>query len=84
MGLSSVHFKSSANTKAVCTELTANLKAQAGTNDGSDLITPASSILRRKRGDAKLTIFVKPEGGGSEVKMFTEGLLWSKKVMCDV
>jgi hypothetical protein len=78
-GIEHVTFKSSANPKAVCTELSANLKAQGWSNDGSDLITPASSILKRKRGGAKLTIFVKPEGGGSEVKMFTEGLAWDEK-----
>ena len=64
--------------KAACTELTANLKAQGWTTEGSDMITPASSILRRKHGKASLTIFVKPEGGGSEVKMMTEGLDWSE------
>ena len=74
-----VHFKSKSNVKAVCAELTANLKAQGWTNDGSDLITPASSILKRKRGDAALTIFVKPEGGGSQVQIFTEGLSWDEK-----
>jgi hypothetical protein len=74
-----VVFKSKSNTKAVCAELTANLKAQGWTKEGSDLITPASSILKRKRGDAALTIFVKPEGGGSEVKIFTEGLAWEEK-----
>lgn len=71
-----VIFKSKASTKAVCAELTANLKAQGWTTDGRDLITPASSILKRKRGEAALTIFVKPEGGESEVKIFTEGLSW--------
>ena len=71
-----VLFKSKSNTKAVCAELTANLKAQGWTNDGSDLITPASSIFKRKRGDAALTIFVKPESGGSQVQIFTEGLSW--------
>ena len=74
-----VLFKSKANTKAVCAELTANLNAQGWTKDGSDLITPASSILKRKRGGASLTIFVKPDGGGSEVKIFTEGLSWEEK-----
>jgi hypothetical protein len=74
-----VAFKSKANTKAVCAELAANLKAQGWTNDGSDLITPASSILTRKRQGAALTIFVKPDGGGSEVKIFTEGLAWDEK-----
>src|SRR6266536_1789237 len=74
-----VVFKSKSNVKAVCTELAANLKAQGWTKDGSDLVTAASSILKRKRGDAELTIFVKPESGGSEVKIFTEGLSWDEK-----
>jgi hypothetical protein len=69
-----VLFKSKANVKSVCAELSANLKAQGWTKDGSDLVTPAAAILKRKRGDAALAIFVKPESGGSEVKMFTEGL----------
>ena len=69
-------FKSNSNVKAVCAELAANLKAQGWTKEGSDLITPASSILKRKRGDASLTIFVKPENGGSKVQIFTEGLAW--------
>ena len=74
-----VLFKSKANVKAVCAELAANLKAQGWTKEDSDMITPASSILKRKRGDAALTIFVKPENGGSEVKIFTEGLSWDEK-----
>jgi hypothetical protein len=72
-------FKSKANVKSTCTELSANLKGQGWTKQGSDLITPASAILKRKRGDAELTIFVKPEGGGSEVKMMAEGLAWDEK-----
>src|SRR5262249_26647571 len=72
-------FKSKANVKSACTELSANLKAQGWTKEGSDLITPASAILKRKRGEAELTIFVKPASGGSEVKMMTEGLAWDEK-----
>ncbi len=72
-------FKSKANVKSVCAELAANLKVQGWTNDGSDLVTPASSILKRKRGDASLTIFVKPENGGSQVQIFTEGLSWDEE-----
>jgi hypothetical protein len=74
-----IGFKSKANVKSACAELSANLKAQGWTKQGSDLITPASAILKRKRGDAELTIFVKPESGGSEVKMMTEGLAWDEK-----
>ena len=66
------------NVKSVCAELAANLKAQGWTNDGPDMIQPQSSILKRKRGDATLTIFVKPDNGGSQVQMFTEGLAWSE------
>ena len=72
-------FKSKANVKNTCSELSANLKAQGWTKQGSDLVTPASAILKRKRGDAELTIFVKPESGGSEVTMMTEGLAWDEK-----
>ena len=71
-----VVFKSKSNVKNVCAELAANLKAQGWTNDGRDMIQLQSSILKRKRGKAALTIFVKPESGGSEVKIFTEGLSW--------
>ena len=72
-------FKSKTNVKSVCAELAANLKAQGWTKQGSDLITPGSSILKRKRGDAELTIFVKPESGGSKVQFMTEGLAWDEK-----
>ncbi|HEV2842565.1 MAG TPA: hypothetical protein VGW39_14675 [Chthoniobacterales bacterium] len=74
-----VLFKSKASTKAVVAELTANLKAQGWATDGRDLVTPASSILKRKRGEASLTIFVKPDEGGSKVQIFTEGLSWTEK-----
>ena len=72
-------FKSKANVKSVCAELAENLKVQGWTKDGSDLVTPASSILKRKRGDASLTIFVKPDNGGSQVQIFTEGLSWDEE-----
>ena len=65
--------------KSTCAEFSANLKGQGWTKQGSDLITPASAILKRERGDAGLTIFVKPESGGSEVKMVFEGRAWDEK-----
>src|SRR5207237_6020502 len=61
-----VVFKSKSNVKKVCAELAANLKAQGWTNDGMDLVQPQSSILKRKRGEATLTIIVTYEVGGSE------------------
>ena len=69
-------FRSKSDVKKVCAELAASLKAQGWTIDGRDMVNPQSSILKRKRGDAALTIFVKPADGGSEVKMMTEGLSW--------
>jgi len=74
-----LNFKNKANVKSVCAELAANLKTQGWTKEGSDLITAPSSILKRKRGDAELTIFVKPENGGSKVQIMTEGLSWDEK-----
>lgn len=74
-----ISFKSKMNVKSFCAELATNLKAQGWTNQGSDLITPGSSILKRKRGDAGLVIFVHPENGGSKVQIMTEGLAWDEK-----
>lgn len=71
-----IDFKSKLSVKAACADLAKNLKAQGWTKTDDDLITPASSILRRKKDSAELTIFVKPVGSGSEIKMMTEGLEW--------
>jgi hypothetical protein len=71
-----LQFKSGLSVQKACAELAANLKAQGWSNDGPDMINPNSSILKRKRNDSSLTIFVKPQKGGSEVKMMTEGLSW--------
>ena len=69
-------FKSGLPVKSACADLAKNLKAQGWSNDGSDLITANSSILKRKRGAASLTIFVKPDDGGSKINLMSEGLTW--------
>lgn len=69
-------FKSKSDVKTLAAELSKSLEKQGWKGDGSDLITPKSSILHRSRGEATLTIFVKPDGSGSQVTMFTEGLSW--------
>jgi len=74
-----IDFKSKLPVKAACADLSKNLKAQGWNKDDDDLITPASSILKRKKGSAELTIFVKPDGGGSQIKMMTEGLAWEEE-----
>jgi len=65
--------------KAACAELAKNLKGQGWSNDGSDLITAKSSIMKRKRGAASLTIFVKPDDAGSKIDITSEGLEWDKE-----
>jgi hypothetical protein len=72
-------FKSKLPVKSACADLAKNLKAQGWANDGSDLITANSSILKRKRGAASLTIFVKPDDGGSKINLMSEGLSWDEK-----
>ena len=71
-------FKSASDVKSLVGELSKSLAAQGWKADGSDLVTAQSSILHRKRGEAELTIFVKPDGTGSTVTMFTEGLAWEE------
>jgi hypothetical protein len=64
--------------KALVAELSKSLEGQGWKSAGGDLVTAKSSILHRKRGEAELTIFVKPDGAGSTVTMFTEGLEWEE------
>jgi hypothetical protein len=71
-----IAFQSKAEVKKTSAELSANLAVQGWTKAGQDLIIPQSAILKRKRGGAELTIFVKPANGGSEVKIMSEGLSW--------
>ena len=73
-----IDFKSKLPVKAACADLAKNLKTQGWNKPDDDLITPASSILKRKKGSAELTIFVKPDGSGSQIKMMTEGLTWDE------
>ncbi len=62
--------------KVVAGEVSKALAAQGWKTDGADLVTPQTAILNRKRGEASLTIFVKPEGDESKVQLITEGLAW--------
>ena len=71
-------FKSASDVKSLVGELSKSLAAQGWKTAGGDLVTANSSILHRKRGEAELTIFVKPDGTGSAVTMFTEGLEWEE------
>jgi hypothetical protein len=70
-----VAFNSEKDYKTLAAELAPKLAAQGWKTDGRDLIG-VSAILKRTRGEASLTIFVKPAGTGSTVTVMTKGLAW--------
>lgn len=72
-------FKSQAAVQALAGEFSKKLDGQGWKSDGADLVTPQSVILKRNRGEASLTIFVKPAGKGSQVTIMTEGLDWDSE-----
>lgn len=77
-----IGFNSPTDYKAVATELVKKLNAQGWKIDGADRVAakpkipPKSYILDCKRGDATLTIFVKPADAGSHVTIMSKGLSW--------
>lgn len=70
-----ISFKADANYKTLAAEIVKKLDDAGWQKDGSDLIG-VSAILKRKKGAASLTIFVKPNGDGSQVTVMTKGLDW--------
>ncbi len=61
---------------------TANYLAQQlgaqGWTAGRDLIRPKSAIMKRTKGDATLSIFVRPGDGTTNVQIISKGLSWSE------
>jgi hypothetical protein len=72
-----IQFSIARAVPAVAGEFSSKLKQQGGKESGRDLMGKTNVILKRERGDAKLTIMVQPAAGGSVVKIFTQGLDWS-------
>ncbi len=72
-------FKSATGHQALAGEFSKALAAQGWKSDGNDLVAAKSAILKRTRGKANLTIFVKPADKGSTVTIMTEGLDWGDK-----
>jgi hypothetical protein len=72
-------FRSPTAVQALAGDFSKKLAGQGRKSDGADLITPKSAILKRNRGEASLTIFVKPADKGSQVTIMTEGLDWEAK-----
>jgi len=73
-----IHYSSASSVKAVVGLLQKKLAEQGWKTDGTDFNAPASSILRRKRGEATLTIFVKPATKGCTVQIMADGLNWDE------
>lgn len=71
-------FKADAPVSTVATDFSKKLKAQGWQDGAGGLISKNNAILKRKLNGADLTIMIQPEGTGSNVKVFTQGLDWSK------
>jgi hypothetical protein len=79
-----ITFKSPADVKTLAAYLSQKLKAQGWEDpDSGDLITPQSAILKREKGKASLTIFVKRASQGSAVNIMSEGLSWKERKPAD-
>jgi hypothetical protein len=70
-----ITYTSDRDYKTLAGEIGKQLAAQGWQVDGRDLVG-VSAILKRKRGAATLTIFVKPAGTGTQVNVMTSGLDW--------
>lgn len=71
-----IGFKSKSDVKTLSAALTKSFKQQGWQTPDEDLVTAASAILKRTKGPAELTLFVKPDGAGSKVTIMSEGLTW--------
>jgi hypothetical protein len=49
-----------------------------GWTAGNDLIRQKSAIMKRTKGDATLSIFVRPADGATSVKIISKGLSWAE------
>jgi hypothetical protein len=72
-------FKTEGDVETTAETFAEGLKKQGWEESGADLVNGQSAVLRRKRGKAELTIFVKPDGDGAKVTMMTSGLSWDEK-----
>lgn len=72
-----IFFKADASVSAVAGDFSKKLKAQGWQDGPGNLIGKTNAILKRKLNGADLTIMIQPEGKGSTVKVFTQGLDWS-------
>ena len=72
-------FRSSIKVQSLANDFAKKLAEQGWKGEGGDLVTAKTAILNRTRGEATLTIMVKPAGSGSTVQIFATGLEWGEK-----
>ncbi|MDZ4403680.1 hypothetical protein [Prosthecobacter sp.] len=72
-----IQFSCARPVEAVAKEFSASLKQQGWKDGAGSLMGKTNAILKRKQGEAELTIMIQPAAAGSVVKIFTEGLDWS-------
>ena len=58
--------------------LAQQFKAQGWTAGGKDLIREKSAIMKRTKGEATLSIFVRPAEGATSVQIISKGLSWGE------
>ena len=80
-----VYEKLTGQIRCKCTSdvvTTANFLAQQlsaqGWTAGKDLIRPKSAIMKRTKGNATLSIFVRPAEGATTVQIISKGLSWGE------
>ena len=72
-----IHFTSPRPVAAVAKEFSTNLAKQGWKDATGSLMGKQNAILKRKLGEAELTVMIQHAASGCTVKILTEGLDWS-------
>ncbi len=72
-----IRCKCSTDVVTTASDLVQQFKAQ-GWTAGKDLIREKSAIMKRTKGDATLSIFVRSSEGGTSVQFISKGLSWGE------
>jgi hypothetical protein len=72
-----IRCKCTSDVVTTANDLVQQFKAQ-GWTAGKDLIRQKSAIMKRTKGDATLSIFVRPTDGATSVQIISKGLAWGE------
>jgi hypothetical protein len=73
-----IHCKCPSDVITTANFLAQQFKAQGWAAAGKDLIREKSAIMKRTKGDATLSIFVRPAEGTTSVQIISSGLSWAE------